>query len=147
MLLGLTLLLFSSLLYLANFLFFSSITFIIGAIVFLSLKGILLKENSIKIYFSFFGVKIGKWISINDYQYLILSSVNMSGVKNSRSRSIPTRTKSFTIAIQGENLKRIEIYESINYKESQSKLKLINSILKIKSIDKIGIIKSRNSNK
>gem|GEM_PF-1557244 len=147
MLLGLALLLFSFLLYLGNYSILSAITFSIGIVVFLSFKGLLVKENSIKKYFSFFGIKIGKWISISNYKYLILSNINISGVLNSRSRSIPTRTKSFTIAMQGENLKRIELYESTNYKECQSKLKLINSILKIKSIDKIEIIKSRNSNK
>jgi len=147
MLLGLALLLFSFLLYLGNYSILSAITFSIGIVVFLSFKGLLVKENSIKKYFSFFGVKIGKWISISNYKYLILSNINISGALNSRSRSIPTRTKSFTIAMQGENLKRIELYESTNYKECQSKLKLINSILKIKSIDKIEIIKSRNSNK
>jgi len=147
MLLGLTLLHFSFLLYLGNYSILSAITFSIGIVVFLSFKGLLVKENSIKKYFSFFGVKIGKWISISNYKYLILSNINISGALNSRSRSIPTRTKSFTIAMQGENLKRIELYESTNYKECQSKLKLINSILKIKSIDKIEIIKSRNSNK
>jgi len=147
MLLGLALLLFSFLLYLGNYSILSAITFSIGIVVFLSFKGLLVKENSIKKYFSFFGIKIGKWISISNYKYLILSNINISGALNSRSRSIPTRTKSFTIAMQGENLKRIELYESTNYKECQSKLKLINSILKIKSIDKIEIIKSRNSNK
>jgi hypothetical protein len=143
MLIGLTILLFSIILFNFDFFIAFVITFIIGITVLLSIKGIIIKSDSLKIYFSFLGLKIGKWIPINKYSQIYLSNLKGNSTMNSRGRSLSVRTNSFVITLQGENLENIELYEDTNYKESRLKLLEIQAILKIKAIDQIDIIKNR----
>lgn len=143
MLIGLTILLLSIVLYNIGFLIAFLITFTIGLIVFLSIKGIIINENSLKIYFSFLGLKIGNWVPIDQYNKIYLSNAKGNTSMNSRGRSSSILTNSFIITLKGKNMENIELYEDVHYKDCRLKLLEIETFLKIKSVDQIDILKMR----
>jgi len=143
MLLGLSILLFSILLFNTKFILTSIITFIIGLTVFISIKGVIIKDGKLKMYFSFLGLKIGKWISIVNYDIISLSNINESTVINTRTGSSSVNTNSYIIILHGVNMKKIELFEDTSYNTCKSKLKEIEVFLDIKSIDRIAIVKNK----
>ena len=127
---------------LGKLLFLAIPAWIFGVVLFLSIRGVLIDCESMRIK-SFLDIlvwKTGNWRNLSEFDRIVLKLFNESQTMNMASISNTYTTRTFDVCLQGENARDTLLKEFANYAEAKAFLEKYSIELKIQPIDLIALI-------
>ena len=129
-------------LFIANYFILSLIATLIGMLLFLSIRGVIIDNKSmrIKAFLDILIFKIGTWRNLSEFDTIELKLFNESQTMNMVSISNTYTTSIFEVCVRGKNSCDLILKEFTDYSIAKTFLQKYSAKLKLNSIDSFALI-------